>query len=45
MRDADIIVIGGGIAGLVATSMLSNLGVKVQLLERSPELGGPIVLS
>jgi predicted oxidoreductase len=40
--DADVIVVGGGIAGLVATSELIDAGRKVILLDQEPEqcLGG-----
>ena len=35
-----IIVIGGGFAGLSAASFLANSGIKVELIEASPKLGG-----
>ena len=40
--DADVIVIGGGLAGLVATAELADAGRKVLLLDQEPEtnLGG-----
>jgi uncharacterized protein len=40
--DADVIVVGGGLAGLVATSELVDAGRKVILLDQEPEqsLGG-----
>ena len=40
--DADVIVVGGGLAGLVATSELIDAGAKVILLDQEPEqcLGG-----
>ena len=42
MADADVIVIGGGLAGLVATAELADAGRRVILLEQEPEqsLGG-----
>src|SRR6195952_3745431 len=42
MTDADVIVIGGGLAGLVATAELADAGRSVILLEQEPEqsLGG-----
>ena len=42
MADADVIVIGGGLAGLVATAELADAGRQVILLEQEPEqsLGG-----
>ncbi|HEX8099333.1 MAG TPA: FAD-binding dehydrogenase [Actinomycetota bacterium] len=40
--DADVIVVGAGLAGLVATAELANAGRKVLLLDQEPEasLGG-----
>ncbi|MDQ2838682.1 MAG: FAD-binding dehydrogenase [Actinomycetota bacterium] len=42
MTDADVIVIGGGLAGLVATAELADAGRSVILLDQEPEqsLGG-----
>lgn len=42
MADADVIVVGGGLAGLVATAELADAGRRVILLEQEPEqsLGG-----
>ena len=42
MTDADVIVVGGGLAGLVATAELADAGRKVILLDQEPEqsLGG-----
>jgi hydroxysqualene dehydroxylase len=37
---ADVVVIGGGIAGLSAASRLAALGARVELLEARPALGG-----
>jgi monoamine oxidase len=39
-RAADIIVVGGGIAGLVATSMLHEQAVNVVCLEARERVGG-----
>ncbi len=41
-RSLSTVVIGGGLAGLAAAYELSQRGVKVTLLERSPQLGGKI---
>lgn len=41
-RDLKAVVIGGGLAGLATAYELSQRGVKVTLLERSPQLGGKI---
>src|SRR5215217_3725083 len=40
--DADVIVVGGGLAGLVATAELAEAGKRVILVEQEPEasLGG-----
>jgi predicted oxidoreductase len=40
--DADVIVVGGGLAGLVATAELADAGRRVILLDQEPEgsLGG-----
>jgi zeta-carotene desaturase len=38
--NADVIVVGGGAAGLAAASALTASGAKVLLLERKPYLGG-----
>ncbi|MDA0179821.1 FAD-binding dehydrogenase [Solirubrobacter phytolaccae] len=42
MSDADVIVVGGGLAGLVATAELADAGRRVLLLDQEPEasLGG-----
>ncbi len=37
---SDVIVIGGGLAGLAASVALARMGVKVTLLESRPRLGG-----
>jgi isorenieratene synthase len=41
-RDLKAVVVGGGLAGLAAAYELSQRGVQVTLLERSPQLGGKI---
>ncbi|HYK70924.1 MAG TPA: FAD-binding dehydrogenase [Streptosporangiaceae bacterium] len=38
--DADVIVVGAGLAGLVATAELAATGRRVILLEQEPDLGG-----
>jgi phytoene dehydrogenase-like protein len=40
MRDFDMVVVGGGIAGLCAASFAAKGGAKVVLYESSPDLGG-----
>jgi isorenieratene synthase len=39
-RPTSAVVVGGGIAGIAATTVLLERGVRVTLLEREPELGG-----
>src|SRR5437773_1097911 len=39
-RRADVIVIGGGCAGLAAATALAERGVRVTVLEARPTLGG-----
>ena len=36
----DVLVVGGGIAGMTASLSLADRGYRVHLIERSPELGG-----
>ena len=40
MKDFDVVVVGGGIAGLCAASFASSAGARVALYEASPDLGG-----
>ncbi|CAN5141545.1 FAD-dependent oxidoreductase [soil metagenome] len=40
MKRQDLIVIGGGVGGLVVTSVAAQLGVRVTLIEKSDRLGG-----
>ncbi len=40
MRPAEIVVVGGGFAGLAAATTLAERGVRVTLLEARPALGG-----
>ncbi len=39
----DLLVVGGGVAGLLATKILADTGLKILLLEQSPNLGGRLV--
>ena len=38
--DADVIVVGAGLAGLAATAELAHAGRRVLLLDQEPTLGG-----
>ena len=40
MKPPIVLVIGGGIAGLTATHELAKLGIRVELVEKEPFLGG-----
>jgi zeta-carotene desaturase len=40
--DADVVIVGGGIAGLCAASSLAARGARVVLLEARPRLGGRV---
>jgi len=40
MRTVDVLVVGGGLAGLVAAAFAAKGGAGVRLLEASPEFGG-----
>ncbi|MEE9452236.1 MAG: FAD-dependent oxidoreductase, partial [Gammaproteobacteria bacterium] len=39
-KDEDLVIIGGGVGGLVTTSVAAQLGRKVTLIEKEPQLGG-----
>lgn len=43
MREVDLLIIGGGPAGLCAAKMALEAGVDVLLVDRSPELGGQLI--
>ena len=40
--DADVIVVGAGIAGLTSASTLTEAGMNVVVLEASPRIGGRV---
>jgi phytoene dehydrogenase-like protein len=42
MEDADVIVVGGGLAGLVASRHLAETGADVRLVERESTVGGRV---
>ncbi|KPJ61219.1 MAG: heterodisulfide reductase [Latescibacteria bacterium DG_63] len=37
---SEVMVIGGGIAGIQASLDLADMGIKVYLVERKPSIGG-----
>ena len=39
-RQTDVVVVGGGMAGLTAASYLARAGAEVTLFEKAPDLGG-----
>ena len=43
MKETDILIIGGGPAGLCAAAAAANLGASVLVLERSDKLGGQLI--
>lgn len=45
MKEFDLIVIGGGAAGLMASIQAASRGLKVLLLEKGPKLGRKILIS
>jgi len=36
----DILIVGGGIAGIQAALDLADMGIKVRLVEKLPSIGG-----
>jgi oxygen-dependent protoporphyrinogen oxidase len=40
--EADVVVIGGGIAGLSCATELAEQGLEVRVLEAAPRVGGPV---
>lgn len=41
--DVDVLVIGGGIAGLQSAIDLGNMGLRVAVVERQPSIGGKMI--
>ena len=37
---SEVVVIGGGIAGIQASLDLADMGIKVYMVERKPSIGG-----
>jgi NADPH-dependent 2,4-dienoyl-CoA reductase/sulfur reductase-like enzyme len=44
-RARHVVVVGGGVAGLEAARVAAEVGHRVTLLERAPELGGQVALT
>jgi flavocytochrome c len=44
-KEADVVVVGAGMAGFVAAIQASELGAKVVLIEKAPNVGGDTALS
>ncbi|MEM2430260.1 MAG: FAD-dependent oxidoreductase, partial [Nitrososphaerales archaeon] len=42
--ERDVMVIGGGVAGIFASLELANKGYKVYLVEKEPSIGGKMIL-
>jgi phytoene dehydrogenase-like protein len=42
MSEADVVVVGGGMAGLAAAVALSDAGLRIQLIEASDAVGGRV---
>ncbi len=40
MASQEVLIIGGGIAGMQAALDLGNMGLKVHLVEKNPSIGG-----
>jgi succinate dehydrogenase/fumarate reductase flavoprotein subunit len=43
--EADLVVVGGGMAGMTAAAYAAKAGARVVVFEKSPELGGSAVMS
>lgn len=43
MKETDLLIIGGGPAGLCAAGMAAECGARVLVLERNPKMGGQLV--
>ena len=42
--DCDVVVVGGGIAGMESSLTLGDMGYKVALVEKEPSVGGKMIL-
>ncbi len=43
MREVELLIIGGGPSGLCAAKIAAEAGIKVLVVDRSPELGGQLI--
>lgn len=44
MKARDVLIIGGGIAGMQASLDLAEMGIRVHLVERNPSIGGKMAM-
>lgn len=44
MKDIEVLIIGGGPAGLCAASAAASMGAKVLICERNQDLGGQLMI-
>ena len=42
-KNADVVVVGAGFAGMLAAHNMRKLGLSVQGIEKAPEVGGTVL--